>query len=310
MKLGAYEFEWVPDEMDIPRPEKTVSVQENLGNVGYFSWGPQLIGKEVKMKWKFASVAQYEAFRALYLAGGVHVLDLSSSTVYFAPPSVGGLENFMFQPYPDPSYPGVLPGPPYKRYHFGYVHGGASFVLDNYMFQGWDPIHHESGYIYNGYAKLIDFSNPLASFVDMGPESYYGLHFPDWEIGDTVYDNDYVIWATVVPWDPDLRAYHLYPAVPSATDKIYYSDVINDSFPYADNVLNVGDVVRLPDDTYPTAGRVSITELGTDDIGTWFRCEAVPGYRLIQWTAGNVTFITGKQFNIAPWGPITGGPYG
>jgi hypothetical protein len=77
MMLGAYEFEWNPDEMDIPRPEKTASVQENKDGAGYFSWGPQLIGKEVKMKWRFTSVAQYEAFRAMFLTGGVHVLDMS-----------------------------------------------------------------------------------------------------------------------------------------------------------------------------------------------------------------------------------------
>lgn len=309
MKLGSYEFEWVPDEMGIPRPEKTTAVAPNLGNVGFFSWGPQLIGKEVKLKWKFTSVAQYEAFRAMYLAGGTHVLDLSSETIYIPPPPSGEPVPIAFQGYPDPSYPGAIPGPPYKRFYVGHSHSGP-FHVNVYAYWNWSWIGDTGWPNYNGTVRVINSADPLNSYIELSFDPYSTSHLPDWRVGDTIFDNGGYNWATVVPWNSDLRAYYIYPASPSATDKIYYSNVINSFYPYAANTLQVGNEIWLDSDSYPTTGRCIITELGSDDFGTWFRCEAKVGYRLILWTAGNIGHASSRSFNVKPWGPVVGGPFG
>lgn len=310
MKLGTYEFEWVPDEMDIPRPEKTVAVQQNFGNVGYFSWGPQLIGKEVKMKWKFVSIAQYAEFKAMFLAGGVHVLDLSSEEIYIPPPDGGG-GAVDYSSYPDPLHPGVYPGPPYKRYYIGPTHIG-SFVLDNYVYWNWNVVNAAWMPNYNGYAKVINVADPDNAYLEFAPDG--ADPFPDFRVGDTIFDNLGFIWATVVPWDAELRPYYLYPNPPSETDKIYYSDVVNGFPGYTPGVLNVGDIVYLD---YGETGYCIITEMGADAVGTWFRCraavEAWAESTLITWTAGNVGNVdvgTAAMFNVMPWGPVIGGPFG
>jgi len=313
MKLGAYEFEWVPDEMDIPRPEKTVAVQQNLGNVGYFSWGPQLIGKEVKLKWKFCSIAQYAELKAMFLAGGVHVLDLSSEEIYIPPPDTPGNPPINFSPYPDPLHAGVLPGPPYRRFYVGHYHTGQ-FVVNNYAYWNWSVVNAEWDWPdYNGTVKVVEQSDPFNAYIEVGPESN---NFADWHVGDTIFDNLGSKWATVVPYDAALREYYIYPAVPAVSDKIYYRDVVTGFPNYNPTVLNVDNVIQLDSDG---TGYCIITELGSDAIGTWFKCRPATEIwgpsTAIKWTAGNVVNVDGgpgtaAMFNIAPWGPVIGGPYG
>lgn len=324
MKIGDYEFEWVPDEMVIPRPEKTVAVVQNLGNVGVFSWGPQLIGKEVVMKWKFVSKAQYAALLAMFLAGGVFVLDLSSSTI-FVPPPEGGTP--VFQPYPDPDHPGVLPGsaPPYKRFYFGPVHG-APFTLEYWVYWNWSVLEDnfadgepDPDYM-EGYIKVLNVADPANAYMEIAPISpgppnqYHYDQFPNFRVGDCIATS--YSRATVVPWDPDLRARYLYPNPPSESDKIYYKDVTAWPPPLYQPVassISVGDVLYVD---YSENGYVMITEMGSDDPGPWFRCRPATDWwapsELITWCAGDLVWVDSgdfRQLNIIPWGLVDGGPF-
>jgi len=307
VKIGSYDFEWVPDEMGIPRPEKTVAVQQNLGNVGFFSWGPQLIGKEVVMKWKFVSVAQYEAFRSLFLAGGVHVLDLTPETIWIDPPE--GQATHM--PYPDPEHSGVYPGPPYRRFYIGSIHrlDLGAWPLDEYIYWNYSPVNSPENPDYNGFGKVINTSDPFASYIEAAPDG--ADPFPDWRIGDTIYDDLGSKWTVIVPWDPTARELYFYPRSPSVDDKIYYSDCMS-GWPSVPDVLEVGDIVYTD---YGETGYCIITELGSDAVGTWFKCRAAveewAPSTLIVWTAGEIgSTESGKMFNVVPWEAVQGGPFG
>ena len=78
MMLGAYTFEWLPDKMTIPRPGKTVAIAKNLGGAAYLSWPPTVNGERVKMEWEWMPISQYNALRAIYLAGTIVAWDLPS----------------------------------------------------------------------------------------------------------------------------------------------------------------------------------------------------------------------------------------
>lgn len=87
MILGTYTFAWLPDKMTIPRPGKTVAVQNALGGTAYLSWpvagmpasvpaALPTIGEVIEMEWGLMPVAQYESLRAIYLVGATVGLSL------------------------------------------------------------------------------------------------------------------------------------------------------------------------------------------------------------------------------------------
>lgn len=304
MKLGAYEFEWVPDELDIPRPEKTTAVQRNHGGVGFFSWGPLFIGKKIVLKWNFVSRAQYDALKAMHLAGGTHILDLSSETIYIAPPAGS------FVQYPDPSYPGVLPGPPWKRFYIGPVYNGPWWAnaptYFNFSAAAGSPA------IIWSRERAISVADPANSYIDVGPKEP-GNSFPDYRVGDTIWDNSGGGGAVIIPWEPSIRPYYLYTPV-DAADKIYY-DQVKRYYTGTPDVLKVGDDCYVYTDG--GLGYDRITELGEDSIGKWFKRVPYSGsWELVPWAAGefaecnDVVDAHQKSFVVMPWQTIPGGAFG
>jgi hypothetical protein len=328
MKLGDYEFEWVPDEMVIPRPEKTVAVQENLGNVGFFSWGPQLIGKEVKMKWKFTSVAQYEAFRALYLAGGVHVLDLTPETMVYddGEAIVGNPEDLV---YPHPLYPGVAGGPTYRRFYVGLIFeaegaGDAQWPDINdpdhqYVFQDYQAFEEPQGApsINEGVPKALSLVDPGNAYIEFDQDMAKGL--PNWRPGSIIMDSQGNTWTVVLPWQDELRPYWIYPDPLLTTTKVYYRAAevtppafypeVSGSGPHFVEVRANPLSSRVYNSTFSDNGYSAVTECGEDAIGTWFKVRPLAGYSQVRLCAGEqpALWASGVGFSpgidIMPWGP-------
>lgn len=215
------------------------------------------------------------------------------------------------RPYPDPSDPGVLPGPPYRRFYIGPVHNGPWPAMGDSTYWNWSPIGIEGwSDVSWGIARAISIADPAEAHLDIGPET--DAPFTDYWIGDAVFDNVGSIWATIIPWDDAARVIYLYPRPPSATDKIYYADVLTEAT-YLPSTLIVGDVVWIG--YSGDNGYCVLTEMGEDAIGTWFKCRAftedwAPA-ELVVWTAGEIGSTNdGKIFNVMPWGAIIGGPFG
>jgi hypothetical protein len=318
MKLGSYEFEWVPDEMDIPRPEKTTAVQPNFGNVGFFSWGPQLIGKEVKMKWRFTSIAQYEALKAMFLAGGTHVLDLTPETMFV---SEGGDAAYQWpdpNPYPAPGYEGTPGGPTYRRFYISPVRNApwANIITYPYVLQyEMTPIGGDWPLVDHGKAKLLNVSDPLNSYIEMDQYGSDGL--PTWQTGAILIDDLWNATAIVLPWDADVRQYYIYPDPPLTTTKIYYdkpSALIHQekwypevagagSFPYEVDAVTPTRIANL----YSSDNGYSIlTECGEDEHGTWIMVRPAPGFSQVRVCGAeymNSYHGSWKDFVVVPWGP-------
>ena len=292
MKIGTYEFPWEPDEISIPRPVKSVAIAPNKGNVGFMAWSPIVAGTPITMKWEFMSVAQFNELLDLYYAGGQHVVSFESVTIET---TSGGPT---FAQYPDPSYPGELPGPPWRRFSIGAVHNGP-WTMDAYVYLNYAalpdfPTEDE------GTGRAISVADPANSYIDIGP--WGASAFPGYRVGDSIYDDAGVIWAVIVPYDPAVRQYYLYPRAPVASDKIYYTQ------PYGGPALQIGDDLWI--DPYDT-GYVAVTEVGTDTVGAWFKCAAQPTFDLITWTAGEyASSSTAGQLLIQPWASIGGGAWG
>lgn len=320
MKLGAYEFEWVPDEMDIPRLEKTTAMQENLGNVGYFAWGPQLIGKEVKMKWRFTSVAQYDAFKAMYLAGGVHVLDLNPERIFIAAGEGAAYQWPDPNPYPAPGYEGEVGGPTYRRFYISPVRnapwvdiGVLPYVVQYDQPPPWDNWPVPGG----GNAMVLNVSDPLNAYIEMDQGGYGNVGLPGWQTGAIIMDDYYNASAIVLPWDADVRQYYLYPDPPLTTTKIYY-DMANaleyqlkwypevagaGSFPYEVDAVNPTQIMN---DYFSDNGYSILTECGEDAHGSWIKIRPDSGYSQVRVCGGEYmsSYRGGwRSFVVVPWGP-------
>ena len=87
MKLGTYTFVWTPDNWDPPIPRKRQASVATMEGVGYFSWGTEIIGKEIDLEWIFVSLTQYDALEALYIADESVLWDLD----------VAGAQNYMVE---------------------------------------------------------------------------------------------------------------------------------------------------------------------------------------------------------------------
>ena len=87
MKLDTYTFAWTPDNWDPPIPRKRQASVLTMEGVGYFSWGTEIIGKEIDLEWNFVSLTQYDALEALYVADESVLWDLD----------VAGMQNYMVE---------------------------------------------------------------------------------------------------------------------------------------------------------------------------------------------------------------------
>ena len=245
----------------------------------------------------------------MYLLGGTHVLDLTPETIYMPPPAGEAVHI----PYTDPAHPGALPGPPWRRYYIGSVHLGP-WPVDSNLNYSWNPL----GYptlegLLDAVSRVVSVADPTNAYIEIGQREDWG--YPDFRIGDSIYDDNANTWTIVVPHDATAREAYLYPRPPSASDKIYYADSQSINSPYPPLPLLVGDLVYTD---YAENGYCIITELGSDAVGTWFKCRAATELwgpsELIVWTAGEVgTTDTGspkRNFNVMPWKSVTGGPFG
>jgi hypothetical protein len=68
MRLGAYAFEWNPDEVDIPESKKTVATQETFEGSAIFMWGDFLEGTKVQLEWDWMPEGMYQSLRGKYLS--------------------------------------------------------------------------------------------------------------------------------------------------------------------------------------------------------------------------------------------------
>jgi hypothetical protein len=66
--LGGYTFAWKPDDFTPPDPELYKSVVRTWDTAVYFSWGPEILGKPIELKWIWMSEAQWDELDALYQA--------------------------------------------------------------------------------------------------------------------------------------------------------------------------------------------------------------------------------------------------
>lgn len=107
MKLGAYTFAWDPDRWTPPVPEKRQGIVLTLDGAGYFSWGANIVGKEIEMEWRFMSLAQFDSIVALLTADETVLWDLD----------VAGMSNYYVEVMSvDPELPDVT------GYDQGYMH--------------------------------------------------------------------------------------------------------------------------------------------------------------------------------------------
>lgn len=65
MMLGTYTFDWWPDQFTIPQADRLHASVKTYSSVAFFSWGPEIVGKEIEMEWEWMSAAQYAELRAL-----------------------------------------------------------------------------------------------------------------------------------------------------------------------------------------------------------------------------------------------------
>ena len=66
--LGSYTFEDNPEKLTIPESKKMVSEVKTYAGSAIFQWPALIQGQAVAMFWTVMSIAQYTAFRALYLS--------------------------------------------------------------------------------------------------------------------------------------------------------------------------------------------------------------------------------------------------
>lgn len=75
MILGGYTFPWKPDEFGIPHPDLYKSLVRTWKTAVYFSWGEEILGKQIPLSWVFMPAAQFDAIDAMYQAGAQVVWD-------------------------------------------------------------------------------------------------------------------------------------------------------------------------------------------------------------------------------------------
>jgi hypothetical protein len=76
MTLGGYTFVSNPSDTDtVIRQVKRCASVITYSNVGFFDWGPSIVGKEVELIWNSMPATMYDSLEALYLAAGPHVWD-------------------------------------------------------------------------------------------------------------------------------------------------------------------------------------------------------------------------------------------
>jgi len=203
-------------------------------------------------------------------------------------------------PYPDPSYSDSP-----RRFYIGYNHYGP-YVVGATGYFNWMPLW-QTIYpdVYYGLIATVETSDPANAYIEFTIHPWES-QLPDWRIGDTIFNDDpFNRWATIVPWVPEERALYLYPASPSVDDKIYYANTQRNFPPFLPDELDIADVLNLD---YDGTGLVIITELGSDESGSWFKCRAATevsgSATLIQWTAGNIGNTTtgiNRYFDVMPF---------
>lgn len=65
--LGAYTFEWNPQQMTIPDSTKVVAEVDTLNGSELFQWPATIIGQTINLYWRLMSVTMYNSLRALYV---------------------------------------------------------------------------------------------------------------------------------------------------------------------------------------------------------------------------------------------------
>ena len=198
-----------------------------------------------------------------------------------------------FGPWPGPGYPILIEDVPYP------------IVDENSHWSGIYPV--------NNYGTLdsINTDDPAASYIIVS--GYNGGAIPDFKIGTTVIDDEIAAaYATIVPWEDDVRQYYLYANPIPPTTKVYYSNIAYsplDDGVWAGTILNVNDKIwsGLYGDSLDTY-RSIITELGSDSNGKWFKCQAVEGYSQMILTAGFIFHVFDSPHTtrgiIEPWGRV------
>ena len=82
MILGGYTFDWdAKRNFDVISPKKLNSHLPTYGSVAYFSWGTQLIGQEIKLKWDEMPSSQFTAIDEIYQSDLETTLDLIGDAV-------------------------------------------------------------------------------------------------------------------------------------------------------------------------------------------------------------------------------------
>ena len=94
--LGSVTFDYLPDDFTMPRPQKSVSVQDTYSGVVVFSWGVLSAGQRISLKWDLMSSALFDLIDAIYAADANVVWnpDQTSGVTYTV--SVLGLDGKLF----------------------------------------------------------------------------------------------------------------------------------------------------------------------------------------------------------------------
>ena len=68
MTLGEYTFAWEPDRWTIPKKEKYSGRTLTYRSAAFFSFGVEIVGKEIPLEWNWMFKAQFDSLYALYIS--------------------------------------------------------------------------------------------------------------------------------------------------------------------------------------------------------------------------------------------------
>lgn len=69
MKLGSLTFsDWVPDDYDLPLPQKFSAKVTTLSGLSFFSWGTIDVGQEISISWDVMSKTLFEQLSTLLVS--------------------------------------------------------------------------------------------------------------------------------------------------------------------------------------------------------------------------------------------------
>jgi len=65
MKLGTYTFIWLPDNFTEPKSDKFYSKVRTYSSMAYFSWGADIVGKEISLTWDLMKEKDFQNIQSL-----------------------------------------------------------------------------------------------------------------------------------------------------------------------------------------------------------------------------------------------------